>query len=95
MICRNLARLIRSVLQRAVACRQLNLVSCHDGNFIPRTDCDRVGRSAGILRAGQAIAFAAEGKVCAEIRKSKLEDVNKVFADLKAGTVNGRAVLVM
>jgi alcohol dehydrogenase, propanol-preferring len=43
----------------------------------------------------EAIAFAAEGKVRAEIRKSKLEDVNKVFADLKAGTVNGRAVLVM
>jgi D-arabinose 1-dehydrogenase-like Zn-dependent alcohol dehydrogenase len=43
----------------------------------------------------EAIAFAAEGKVRAEIRKSKLEDVNKVFADLKGGTVNGRAVLVM
>jgi alcohol dehydrogenase, propanol-preferring len=43
----------------------------------------------------EAIAFAAEGKVRAQIRKSKLEDVNKVFADLKAGTVNGRAVLVM
>jgi alcohol dehydrogenase, propanol-preferring len=43
----------------------------------------------------EAIAFAAEGKVRAEIRKSKLDDVNKVFADLKAGTVNGRAVLVM
>ena len=43
----------------------------------------------------EAIAFAAEGKVCAEIHKSKLEDVNKVFADLKDGTVNGRAVLVM
>ena len=43
----------------------------------------------------EAIAFAAEGKVCAEIHKSKLEDVNKVFADLRAGTVNGRAVLVM
>ena len=43
----------------------------------------------------EAIAFAAEGKVRAEIRKSKLEDVNKVFADLKAGTVSGRAVLVV
>jgi propanol-preferring alcohol dehydrogenase len=43
----------------------------------------------------EAIAFAAEGKVRAQIRKSKLEDVNKVFADMKAGTVNGRAVLVM
>lgn len=37
------------------------------------------------------ILGAGEGK----IHKSKLEDVNKVFADLKAGTVNGRAVLVM
>ena len=43
----------------------------------------------------EAIAFAAEGKVRAEIRKSKLEDINQVFADLKAGTINGRAVLMM
>ena len=43
----------------------------------------------------EAIAFAAEGKVRAEIRKSKLEDINQVFTDLKAGTVNGRVVLMM
>jgi alcohol dehydrogenase, propanol-preferring len=43
----------------------------------------------------EAIAFAAEGKVRAEIRKAKLEDINQVFADLKAGTVNGRVVLMM
>jgi acetyl-CoA acetyltransferase len=49
----------------------------------------------GEVAIAEAIAFAAEGKVCAEIHKSKFEDVNKVFADLKAGTVNGRAVLVM
>jgi len=52
-------------------------------------------RSSGPRRSAEAIAFAAEGKVRAEIRKSRLEDVNKVFADLKGGTVNGRAVLVM
>jgi alcohol dehydrogenase, propanol-preferring len=43
----------------------------------------------------EAIAFAAEGKVRAEIRKSKLEAINQVFTDLKAGTVNGRVVLMM
>jgi alcohol dehydrogenase, propanol-preferring len=43
----------------------------------------------------EAIAFAAEGRVRAEICKSKLEDINQVFADLKAGTINGRAVLMM
>lgn len=43
----------------------------------------------------EAIAFAAEGKVRAEIRKSTLDNINQVFADLKAGTINGRAVLMM
>jgi len=43
----------------------------------------------------EAIAFAAEGKVRSEIRKAKLEDINQVFADLKAGAVNGRVVLMM
>ena len=43
----------------------------------------------------EAIAFAAEGKVRAAINKVKLEDVNQVFADLKAGRIAGRAVMVM
>ena len=43
----------------------------------------------------EAIAFAAEGKVRAEIHKYKLDDVNEVLADLKAGKINGRAVLMM
>jgi propanol-preferring alcohol dehydrogenase len=43
----------------------------------------------------EAIAFVAEGKVRAKIQKLKLEDINQVFADLKAGTVQGRAVLMM
>jgi propanol-preferring alcohol dehydrogenase len=43
----------------------------------------------------EAIAFAAEGKVRGEIHKMKLEDINQVFASLKAGTVQGRAVLMM
>jgi len=41
----------------------------------------------------EALAFAAEGKVRAHIHKTRLEDVNKVFADLKAGTVDGRMVM--
>ena len=43
----------------------------------------------------EAIAFAAEGKVRPAINKVKLEDVNQVFAGLKAGTIAGRAVMVM
>jgi hypothetical protein len=55
------------------------------------------GGAHGVLvtAVSPAIAFAAEGKVRAEIRKSKLEDINQVFTDLKAGTVNGRVVLMM
>ena len=41
----------------------------------------------------EAIAFAAEGKVRPTINKVKLEDVNQVFADLKAGRIAGRAVM--
>jgi alcohol dehydrogenase, propanol-preferring len=43
----------------------------------------------------EAIAFAGEGKVRAEIHKTKLDNVNQVFTDLKMGTVSGRAVLMM
>ena len=49
----------------------------------------------GRMDLAEAIAFAAEGKVRAEIQKLKLEDINQVFAELKAGTVQGRAVLMM
>jgi len=41
----------------------------------------------------EAIAFAAEGKVQAHIHRARLEDINRVFADLKAGRVDGRVVL--
>lgn len=41
----------------------------------------------------EAVEFAAEGKVRAHIHKAKLEDINRVFGDLKAGTVDGRIVL--
>jgi propanol-preferring alcohol dehydrogenase len=41
----------------------------------------------------EAIAFAAEGKVRAHIHRAGLEDINQVFADLKAGRVDGRIVL--
>ena len=40
----------------------------------------------------EAIAFAAEGKVRAVIHKTKLDNINQVFADLKAGKIDGRAV---
>jgi propanol-preferring alcohol dehydrogenase len=41
----------------------------------------------------EAIAFAADGKVRAHIHKARLEDINRVMADLKAGRVDGRIVL--
>jgi propanol-preferring alcohol dehydrogenase len=43
----------------------------------------------------EAIAFAAKGKVRAEIQKRRLDDINEIFTDLKAGTLNGRAVLML
>ena len=41
----------------------------------------------------EAVAFAAEGKVRAHIHRARLEDINQVFADLRAGRVDGRIVL--
>jgi alcohol dehydrogenase, propanol-preferring len=41
----------------------------------------------------EAIAFAAEGKVQAHIHRTGLDNTNQVFADLKAGRVDGRIVL--
>lgn len=41
----------------------------------------------------EAVAFAAAGKVKADIRKAPLEDINAIFSDLSAGKVEGRMVL--
>ena len=41
----------------------------------------------------EAIAFATEGKVKADITKAPLSDINEIFARLKAGKVEGRMVL--
>ncbi|ACK50766.1 Alcohol dehydrogenase GroES domain protein [Methylocella silvestris BL2] len=41
----------------------------------------------------EAIAFAAEGKVKAQIARAPLEDINDIFAKLKAGEIEGRMVL--
>ncbi len=38
----------------------------------------------------EAIEFAVEGKVKAHIHQLPLEEINGVFADLKAGKVDGR-----
>ena len=43
----------------------------------------------------EAIAFAAQGKVRAQIHRTKLDSINQIFSDLKAGKVDGRAVLMM
>jgi propanol-preferring alcohol dehydrogenase len=41
----------------------------------------------------EAVAFAAAGKVKADIRKAPLEDINAIFSDLTAGKIEGRMVL--
>lgn len=41
----------------------------------------------------ESIAFAAQGKVRAHIHKTTLDNVNRVFTDLKAGKVDGRMVI--
>jgi propanol-preferring alcohol dehydrogenase len=41
----------------------------------------------------ESLAFAGDGKVKAHIHRSSLDDINRVFADLEAGTVDGRIVL--
>jgi alcohol dehydrogenase, propanol-preferring len=41
----------------------------------------------------EAIEFADEGKVKAHIHQKSLEDINSIFADLKAGKVDGRIVI--
>ncbi len=41
----------------------------------------------------EAVAFAVEGKVKATIHKAKLEDINDVFDQMKAGKIDGRIVL--
>jgi propanol-preferring alcohol dehydrogenase len=41
----------------------------------------------------EAVAFATAGKVRADIHTAKLEDINQIFADIKAGKVDGRMVL--
>jgi propanol-preferring alcohol dehydrogenase len=41
----------------------------------------------------EALEFAARGKVRAHIHEATLEDINPVFAELRAGKVDGRVVL--
>jgi propanol-preferring alcohol dehydrogenase len=41
----------------------------------------------------ESLAFAGEGKVHAHIHRGSLSDINRVFSDLEAGTVDGRIVL--
>ncbi len=43
----------------------------------------------------EANAIAGEGKVRAHIHRGELEDINQIFADLKAGRVDGRMVLTL
>ena len=53
----------------------------------------RITIRGSIVGGRQAIAFAAEGKVHSHINKMKLEDINEVFANMKAGKIDGRMVM--
>lgn len=41
----------------------------------------------------EAIGFAAEGRVRAHVHPARLDDINRVLSDLRAGNVEGRIVL--
>src|SRR5262249_22348941 len=41
----------------------------------------------------EALTFAAEGKVSAEITKAPLENINDIFDRMKSGGIDGRMVL--
>ena len=43
----------------------------------------------------EALAFAADGKVHSHIHQVRLEDINNIFTNLRAGTVDGRMVITM
>ena len=43
----------------------------------------------------EALQFAADRNVRAEITKAPLEDINDIFDNLKAGKVDGRVVLAL
>jgi alcohol dehydrogenase, propanol-preferring len=45
------------------------------------------------VKLAEAIEFADEGKVRAHIHQRSLEDINGVFAYLKAGKVDSRIVI--
>ena len=42
----------------------------------------------------ETLQFAAEGKIKTIVETKKLEDINEIFAELEAGKINGRIVLV-
>jgi propanol-preferring alcohol dehydrogenase len=43
----------------------------------------------------EALAFAGEGKVKSHFSSDRLENINAIFADMKAGRIDGRVVLEM
>jgi alcohol dehydrogenase, propanol-preferring len=49
-----------------------------------------VGRRQDLV---EVIEFAAEGKIRPHIRKMRLEDINDVFARMKAGQIDDRMVM--
>jgi propanol-preferring alcohol dehydrogenase len=43
----------------------------------------------------ESLAFAAEGKVKAQVKRRGLQEINQIFSELKAGAIQGRVVLAL
>lgn len=43
----------------------------------------------------EAVGFALDGKVKATVHTAKLDDINNIFQDMKAGRIEGRVVMTM
>lgn len=67
-----------------IVAERISAISRHGGSIVgTRRDLD------------EAIAFAADDKVRTEVTRAPLEDINAIFANVKAGKVSGRMVLDM
>ena len=69
---------------------RMELIAPRLGGQAMHNDLTRISENLA-----EAIAFAAEGKVRTEIHRTRLDNINQVFSDLKAGKIDGRAVLMM
>lgn len=83
---------------------QLPLIPGHEGiGYIaaigPQTVLNRHtirGSIVGTRKDMQeAVGFALDGKVKATVQTARLEEINSIFDDMKAGRIEGRVVMTM